>query len=97
MATQSQPFKLACRAKIEAMPGSIRPGESPENAALREAREETGLSQLSVVRKLGEIIHDISPYRYEIRHRHVFQPQVWSPCLAEHAPVVPGCGYQASD
>ena len=64
----------------------LQPGGHTEEAdasvfdtALREAREETGLSQLSVVRKLGEIIYDISPYRYEIQHRHVFQLQVHEP------------------
>ena len=35
---------------IQVPAGSIRPGESPEDAALREAHEETGLSQFSVAR-----------------------------------------------
>ena len=53
--------------------GSIRPGESPESAALREAAEETGLAALHVVRKLGEVRYDMAPYRPEIQHRHVFE------------------------
>ncbi|MFB7180834.1 NUDIX domain-containing protein [Streptomyces sp. NPDC056257] len=32
------------------VPASIRPGETPEAAALREAREETGLSDFKIVR-----------------------------------------------
>ncbi|ARQ68019.1 NUDIX hydrolase [Streptomyces marincola] len=52
--------------------GSVRPGEAPEAAALREAREETGLSGLGVVRKLGVTEYDVSPYRFEIQRRHVF-------------------------
>ena len=64
---------------IQVPAGSIRHGESPEDAALREAREETGLSQFSVARKLGETIYDITPYRYEIQHRHVFHFQVHEP------------------
>ncbi|MFE7491427.1 NUDIX domain-containing protein [Kitasatospora sp. NPDC057541] len=51
--------------------GSVRPGEAPEAAALREAREETGLTDVTIVRKLGETEYDISPYRFEIQHRHV--------------------------
>jgi 8-oxo-dGTP pyrophosphatase MutT (NUDIX family) len=51
---------------IQIPAGSIRYGESPEDAALREAREETGLSQFSIARKLGETVYDITPYRYEI-------------------------------
>ena len=64
---------------IQVPAGSIRQGESPEDAALREAREETGLSQFSVVRKLGQTTYDISPYRHEIQHRHMFQLQVHEP------------------
>ncbi|SCL56335.1 NUDIX domain-containing protein [Micromonospora citrea] len=45
---------------------------SPD-AALREAREETGLTGFTVVRKLGEIEYDISPLRFEIQRRHVFE------------------------
>ena len=64
---------------IQIPAGSIRPGESPEDAALREAREETGLSQFSIARKLGETAYDITPYRHEIQHRHVFHLQVHEP------------------
>jgi 8-oxo-dGTP pyrophosphatase MutT (NUDIX family) len=44
-----------------------------------EAREETGLSQFSIARKLGETTYDITPYRYEIQHRHVFRLHVHEP------------------
>ncbi|WP_034270681.1 NUDIX hydrolase [Actinospica robiniae] len=57
---------------IQVPSGSIRAGESPEGAALREAREETGLTLFKIVKKLGETEYDISPYRFEIQRRHVF-------------------------
>lgn len=66
---------------IQIPAGSIRPGESPEDAALREASEETGLTQFKIVRKLGETVYDISPYRFEIQRRHVFHLE-----LLEEAP-----------
>lgn len=56
--------------------GSIRSGEAPEAAALREASEETGLAGLRVVRKVGEAEYDMRPYRAELHHRHVFQLEV---------------------
>ncbi|MEV5645383.1 NUDIX domain-containing protein [Streptomyces flaveolus] len=56
---------------IQVPAGSIREGEEPEAAAPREAREETGLQDFKVVRKLGVGRYDMSPYRPEIQERHV--------------------------
>ncbi|WP_188195479.1 NUDIX hydrolase [Nonomuraea sp. SYSU D8015] len=57
---------------IQVPAGTIKPGEDPEQAALREAREETGLHDFTVVRKLGTFEYDITPARAEIHRRHVF-------------------------
>ncbi len=40
--------------------GTVEPGEAPEIAALREAREETGLKQLQAVSLLGAMEKDLS-------------------------------------
>ncbi|MFB7718404.1 NUDIX domain-containing protein [Nocardia sp. NPDC056100] len=58
---------------IQVPAGSVQDGEMPEDAVLREAREETGFTEFTIVRKLGEYTYDISPYRFEIQHRHVFE------------------------
>lgn len=57
---------------IQVPAGTVRPGETPEAAALREAREETGLNEFEIVRKLGVAEYDISPTRSEVQRRHVF-------------------------
>ncbi|MQY17045.1 NUDIX hydrolase [Nocardia macrotermitis] len=64
---------------IQVPAGSIRAGESPRDAALREAREETGLSGFKVLRKLGEFMYDISPYRWELLRCHVFELELCEP------------------
>jgi 8-oxo-dGTP pyrophosphatase MutT (NUDIX family) len=64
---------------IQVPAGSIKQGEAPEDAALREAREETGLTTFTIVRKLGETTYDCRPYRFEIHHRHVFHLQLAEP------------------
>lgn len=63
--------------------GSIDPGESPEEAVLREAREEAGLTDLALVRYLGRFSHLVEERR-QIHERHVFHltspgplPELW--------------------
>lgn len=70
---------------IQVPAGSVKPGETPEAAALREAREETGLPGFGIVRKLGTTEYDITPYRFEVQSRHFFHleltgdaPERWS-------------------
>lgn len=58
---------------IQVPAGSVRAGEKPDHAALRETREETGLTDFRIVRNLGETEYDISPYRFEIQRRHVLR------------------------
>ena len=64
---------------IQVPAGSIRAGETPEAAALREAREETGLTGFTIVSKPGEVEYDLSPYRWEIQRRHVFHLELTGP------------------
>ncbi|MFI8103484.1 NUDIX domain-containing protein [Streptomyces sp. NPDC086023] len=67
---------------VQVPAGSIREGETPEAAALREAREETGLTDFKVVRKLGVTSYDMGPYRAEIQERHVFLLELTEPTPA---------------
>lgn len=64
------------QAGLQVPAGTIRPGEEPAAAALREAREETGLATLRLVRELGHHDYDMRPYRDETHHRHVFHLEV---------------------
>lgn len=53
--------------------GKIEEGESRKNAALREVEEETGLSNLTILRKLGVTRHIFSKKeKYHLKHTHWF-------------------------
>jgi 8-oxo-dGTP pyrophosphatase MutT (NUDIX family) len=60
-------------AGIQVPAGTMEPGETPEEAVLREAYEETGLGHLEIVSFLGEREIDQRPYgKNEIHHRSFF-------------------------
>lgn len=52
--------------------GTIKSGELPEHAVLRESYEETGLKNLRIVRYLGAGEYDMRPYADAIHARHYF-------------------------
>ena len=58
-------------AGVQVRAGTVEEDENIEAAVLREAEEETGLSDLSIVRKLG--VYDwINPENGRLHVRHVF-------------------------
>ena len=59
-------------AGVQVPAGSIEPGETPEEAALREAWEESGIQDLHVQRYIGKF-HWWHADRREDHERHVFQ------------------------
>lgn len=59
-------------AGVQVPAGTVDAGERPEDAAVRELREETGLAG-SVRRSLGTEVYDVRPTRNQIATRHFFQ------------------------
>jgi 8-oxo-dGTP diphosphatase len=53
--------------------GSVEPGEPISVAVMREAQEETGLTQLHLIKKLGVVRRDMADFGLaEIQERHYF-------------------------
>jgi 8-oxo-dGTP diphosphatase len=66
----------APQAGIQVPGGTLEPGEMPEDTALREAIEETGLASLRLSSFLGEMRRDMSDFGLdEMHHRFFFH--VW--------------------
>lgn len=60
-------------AGIQVPAGTLEPGEDPEDAVMREAYEETGLSELTLDGFLGEQKRDMADFeRGEIHHRYFY-------------------------
>lgn len=64
---------------IQVPAGTIRAGETPRDAALRELIEETGFDCFEIVRPLGVAPYDMTPYRYELQERHFFEARTTAP------------------
>ena len=80
-------------AGIQVPGGTIKVGESPAEAALREAREETGLNQLRIGILLGELWRDMSDFGIaQLHYRHYYH--VWcdedTPAHWRHGEFDPG-------
>jgi 8-oxo-dGTP diphosphatase len=71
-------------AGLQVPAGTIRAGETPEAAVLREAEEETGLCAFERVMFLGLVEFDARPFgKDEIHRRHFFHLSAQPPLLEE--------------
>ncbi|WP_434992203.1 NUDIX hydrolase [Arthrobacter sp. Ld5] len=70
------------RTGIQVPAGSIRAGESPEDAAIRELSEETGRHG-QLVRGVGTQRYDLRPARDEVAVRHYFRFSMTNADLTE--------------
>lgn len=59
-------------AGIQVPAGTVEPGERPEAAVLREAREETGLSGLTLAAFLGEQVRPMADFGIDETHHRYF-------------------------
>lgn len=63
---------------VQVPAGTVEPGESPADAAVRELREETGLRG-EVVASLGTEVYDVRPTRQQLATRHFFAMRAAQP------------------
>jgi len=86
-------------AGLQVPAGTIRPGESPVEAVVREAREETGLFSFASPRPLGTARFDARPHgKDELHLRHFFElpllgeaPERWIHHGNRSGPHPPAC------
>src|SRR3712207_6774615 len=82
-------------AGLQVPAGTIKVGEAPEAAVLREAFEETGLAGLKLNHCLGEQMWDMAPSgRNEIHHRRFYHLQYMGtpPVVWQHIETDPSEG-----
>ena len=72
--------------------GTLEEGESLEQAVLREAVEETGLTAVRIVRYLGVAEYDMRPYADALHNRHFFHLTVDHPVPDEWLHIERGGG-----
>lgn len=63
-------------AGVQVPAGTVEPGETPAEAAIRETREETGVEAV-ILRELGTATYDLAPARDELAHRTFFLLEPW--------------------
>lgn len=66
-------------AGLQVPAGTIEEGEEPQDAALREVREESGLTDVRVVSFLGRYIYDAPRHAGEIHDRHIYHLKLTGP------------------
>lgn len=66
-------------AGLQVPAGTIEEGEDPEQAALRELREESGLTDVRMVGLVGRYLYSPSPHADEAHDRHVYHLELTGP------------------